>query len=198
MAEETLARPRLTLPPDEAAELAAQYKKARVILEYGSGGSTVLGAELPDKTLFSVESDAKWLEMMRDWFAAHPPQAKVVLHHGRIGPTKAWGQPKDNAHFRDWPGYPLAIWDLPDFVHPDLVLIDGRFRVACFLTTLFRIRQPVTLLWDDYIDRPNYHHVEKLVKPEAMIGRMARFTLKPTPIPAERLAWIVGNFLRPA
>ena len=90
----------------------------------------------------------------------------------------------------------MSIWDLPEFVHPDVVLIDGRFRAACFLTTLFRCTRPLTLLWDDYIDRPAYHEVESLLKPVEMIGRMARFDVVPMPIPADRLLWVIQTYLR--
>ena len=191
-------RPVLTMPDAEAAAVMVQYQRAGVILEYGSGGSTVLAAELPGKTVFSVESDAKWLQGMQSWFAHSPPLAAAVhLHHARIGPTKAWGYPADEAHFRKWPRYAFSVWELPEFAHPDVVLIDGRFRIACFLNLLFRISRPVAVLWDDYIDRPAYHQVETLVRPAEMIGRMARFNLEPMAIPAQSLPWIIDSFLRP-
>jgi hypothetical protein len=63
-----ITRPELTLPEAEAATIRAAYERAGVILEYGSGGSTVLGAEL-GKRVLSVESDKAWAQMMRDWFA---------------------------------------------------------------------------------------------------------------------------------
>ena len=69
----TISRPELTLPEAEAAHSRAAYKDAKAILEYGSGGSTVMAAEMPGKRVWSVESDADWAQMMRDWFAAHPP-----------------------------------------------------------------------------------------------------------------------------
>lgn len=196
MAEPAVDRPVITLPPDEEAAVRRYYAQAQVILEYGSGGSTVIAAELPGKTIFSVESDVKWLGGMQSYFAANPPASLPLMHHGKIGRTKAWGFPQSEEHFRKWPGYPLSIWDLPEFVHPDVVLIDGRFRAACFLTTLFRCTRPLTLLWDDYIDRPAYHEVESLLKPVEMIGRMARFDVVPMPIPADRLLWVIQTYLR--
>jgi len=190
-------RPSLTMPPDEAQALTRAFGAAQVILEYGAGGSTVLAAEMAGKTVFSVESDAEWLAKLRGYFAAHPPQAKLHLHHGDIGPTKAWGHPLDDDDFRQWPEYPAAIWRHKSFVQPDLVLIDGRFRVACFLTTLFCTAAPVQVLFDDYLDRDVYQHVEEFVRPTRYFGRMAQFDLTPTPIPPQRLAWIVQRFLQP-
>ena len=184
------------MPPAEAAALRAAYAQAGVILEYGSGGSTVLAAEMPGKVVFSVESAADWLADMHSYFAAHPPLARLHLHHGDIGETRGWGYAKDETAFRKWPGYALSVWDLPQFAAPDLVLIDGRFRAACFLTCLFKSTGPMTVLWDDYIDRAFYHRVEDLVKPVEMIGRMARFEISPMPLPIDRLAWIFETYLR--
>ena len=192
-----IERPKLTLPGAEAAAVAAAYAAASVILEYGSGGSTVLAAEMPGKTVFSVESDAGWLGMMRGWFADHPPLSDVHLHHGDIGPTGKWGKPLDESAMRRWPDYALGVWDLPTFRHPDVVLVDGRFRPACLLATLFRISRPVTVLFDDYEGRDTYRAVEDVVRPTAFHGRMAQFDLEPSVIPAERLAWVIRQFLRP-
>lgn len=189
--------PRLTLPPAEAQALQQVYARADVILEYGSGGSTVLAAGLPGKRVFSVESDAAWAQGLRDWFGAQPPQAdSVVIHHADIGPTGKWGMPVDESGWKRYHEYPLSVWDLPGFLHPDCVLVDGRFRVACFLTVLFKIARPVTLLWDDYANRPGYHEVERLVRPTRMHGRMAAFDLTPMSIPSAELTWVIGQFNR--
>lgn len=190
--------PELTLPEAEAAALRSAYGGAGCILEYGSGGSTVLAAEMAGKTIFSVESDPAWLAMMQAWFAANPPASAPVLHHADIGPTRDWGHPVDESGFRRWPGYALSVWDRPDFRHPDVVLVDGRFRVACLLTTAFRITRPVTVLFDDYAGRRTYHGVEEFLRPSALIGRMARFDLAPQPVPADRLGWIISYFTRTA
>jgi hypothetical protein len=196
MSSDTIARPELTLPEAEAEALRDAYALAGVILEYGSGGSTVLAAEMAGKTVFSVESDAAWLKKMRAYFAAHPPAAKLHLHHGDIGPTKDWGHPRNEKAFRIWPDYPTKIWRAKSFLPPDLVLIDGRFREACFLTTLFSITAPTRVLFDDYLDRPVYKLVEDFAAPSAYFGRMAQFDLVPTPIPPQKLGWIVQRFLQ--
>jgi hypothetical protein len=190
-------RPTLTLPPEAAEVLRAAYAGAGVILEYGSGGSTILAGEMPGKRVFSVESDADWARRMRGWFVANPPAAEVTIHHANIGPTREWGHPANDRQFRRWPGYANSVWEREDFVHPDVVLVDGRFRAACLMTVAMRIRRPVTVLFDDYLSRDAYHKVEALLKPAAMAGRMARFDLTPQPFPVDRLGWLIGLFLKP-
>ncbi len=189
--------PRLTLPPEEAAWVGDVYGAAGTILEYGSGGSTVLAAAMRGKTVFSVESDADWAAKLAAWFEAHPPAAPVTIHHADVGPTKKWGMPTSQAHWRSFHRYPLSVWDRPDFVHPDVVLIDGRFRAACLLATLFRVSRPVTVLFDDYANRRGYHRVESFVQPVETRGRMVRFEIEPRPFPADRMSEVFEIFARP-
>lgn len=196
-ASEAPDRPVLTMPEAEAARLKAEYTKATRILEYGMGGSTVLAAEMAGKSVYSVESDKAWHDAMERYFAAHPPRARLMLHHSDIGPTRDWGHPVDETKFRRWPSYPLSVWDRDDFLQPDVVLIDGRFRAACFMATLFRTREPVRVLWDDYMGRDRYHDIEEFCLPSEMVGRMAIFDIEPTSVRPDRLAQIINLFLRP-
>lgn len=195
VAQAQAVRPVLTLPEAEAAWLRAAYGEARTILEYGSGGSTVMAAEMPGKTVFSVESDPDWAAAMAAWFAVNPPRSTVHLHPVDVGPTKEWGMPRTDKAIRRFPDYPLSVWDRPDFAHPDTVLIDGRFRAACFLTVLFRATAPVTVYFDDYVGRAPYHRVERYVTPAEIRGRMARFDITPQPIPPRDLPLILATYL---
>ncbi len=179
----------MTLPDAEAAFLRAAYAEAAVILEYGSGGSTVVAAELPGKTVFSVETG---------YFNANTTASAVTLHHVDIGATREWGKPVDDSGWRRYHHYPLSVWDRADFRHPDVVLIDGRFRVGCLLAALHRITRPVLALFDDYAPRPAYHRAEAWVKPARMVGRMACFQLEPRALPMAELSRIMDFFTRPA
>lgn len=188
--------PRLTLPAAETELVCERFAEARVILEYGSGGSTRLAAEVPGARVLSVESDAAWHADMVAWFAANPPKAEVVLTHADVGPTGNWGMPKGNAKWHSFHRYALDIWDHPKFAPPDVVLIDGRFRTGCFLATLFRSPGPVTVLFDDYTGREAYHEVERYARPVQLVGRMAEFQLDPMAIPPGDLSWIIEQFTR--
>ncbi len=194
-----ISRPELTLPEAEAALVRAEYARADVILEYGSGGSTVLAAEMPSKRVFTVESDRAWAEMMRGWFAAHPPAAgsEVDVIWSDIGPTRDWGQPVDDSEWKRYPRYPLEVWGLPEFRQPQVVLVDGRFRQGCALAAKYLARAPVTLLFDDYLHRKHYHHVEDFLGRPEITGRMARFDVTPEPIPPDRLLRIMQLMVRP-
>lgn len=190
---EVPARPDLTLPEAEAKLLRAHYAAADTILEYGSGGSTVLAAEL-GKTVFSVESDAGWSDMMDSYFTANPPKGRVHLHPVDIGKTGKWGMPVNENGWRKYRHYPVSVWDREDFRQPDLILIDGRFRAACLLTAMMRTTRPVTVLFDDYAERKVYHTVERWALRAETVGRMARFEIAPWTIPPADLGIVLGIF----
>ncbi|WP_135505597.1 hypothetical protein [Roseovarius aestuariivivens] len=194
-----ISRPELTLPDAEAARLRAAYRDARVILEYGSGGSTVLAAEMPGKTIYAVESDRDWAEMMLGWFELNPPatgsDAQIIWVD--IGPTKEWGHPRKASKHLQFARYPLAVWDMEGLQQPDVVLVDGRFRAGCVMAAAFRTAKPVTVFVDDYKQRKAYHRVEEFVGPPTMTGRLAEFRVAPMlPDPA-RLLDIVEMMTRP-
>ncbi|MDF1855778.1 hypothetical protein [Pseudooceanicola sp.] len=192
-----VARPELTFPEAEAALLRAEYERAAVILEYGSGGSTVLAGELPGKQVTSVESDKAWAQMMRSWFAANPPLSPVDIVHHDIGPTREWGHPESDQGWKRYPGYPLKVWDRPAFQPPDLVLVDGRFRVGCALACAFRSARPLVILFDDYAGRPQYHEVEDFIGKPELTGRLARFSVAPMAVPVDRLLRVTQLLSRP-
>jgi hypothetical protein len=154
-----------------------RVRDVNVFLEYGAGGSTLLAAKLGAKEIHSVESDKGFLAAVRERIVQDSPATRVHAHYADIGPTKEWGVPSDVSCAVKWPMYCLAPW--PTMVSesslPDLILIDGRFRVASFLTSLMFAKPGTPILFDDYFDRPHYHHVEKHLAPTARAGRMAEF-----------------------
>lgn len=196
---DAIDRPELTMPEAEAALLRESYARASVILEYGSGGSTVLASEMPGKTVFTVESDKNWAQMMRGWLAQNPPvqDTEVDVIWSDVGETGEWGRPVDDSEWRRYPRYALEVWGLPEFRQPDVVLVDGRFREGCALAAAFLSEAPLTLLFDDYERRKQYHHVEDFLGKPELTGRMARFEITPQPIPPRRLLRIMQLTVRP-
>lgn len=194
--EPRIERPKLTFAPEVCDWVEGHYKDADVILEYGSGGSTVLGAEMPGKTLYSVESSRDWHKMMQRYFEENDVPSLPHLHYVNIGKTGKWGLPVNTEQHHRYHKYPLSIWDLDGFQHPDLILIDGRFRVACALAAMLRCTRKVTILFDDYRDRKRYRVLEEFLELKEMRGYMARFEVEPTALPREKMTRIIGLFAR--
>jgi hypothetical protein len=174
------------MEPEGLELLTARLADAICFLEYGAGGSSVLAGEIGVSTIYSVESDRGFLDAVKGAVVATASEANLIDHYVDIGPTVEWGNPKDSSKAASWPLYASSIWNqilTQDSPQPDLVLIDGRFRVACFLATLHFARPGTTILFDDYHDRPNYHVVEKYLSPVARFGRMAEFRTEAAPPP---------------
>lgn len=189
-------RPKLTFLPDVGEFVRKHYADADVILEYGSGGSTVLASEMHGKTIFSVESDAKWIANMEAFLETSSPKSPVKFHRANIGKTGKWGKPLSDKAWRRYHLYPLSVWDREDFLAPDLVLIDGRCRAACLLTIMLRTEKPVTVLFDDYVGRSQYAHVEKWIHPVETVENMAKFDVRPTDLPKADLTAIMRLFTK--
>lgn len=194
-----ITRPEFTFPELEGDALRAAYTRAHVILEYGSGGSTVMGAEMPGKRIVSVESDKDWAQMMRSWFVENPPAtgSEVDVIWSDIGETKEWGHPKGTSDYMRFARYPLEVWDLPEFAPPDVVLVDGRFRPGCAMATALRTQKPVTLFIDDYKRRKHYHRIERYLGAPRLIGRMVEFEVKPMRLEASELLTLIEMMTRP-
>lgn len=184
------------MPEDEAAHLTRVYSEASVILEYGSGGSTELGSRMPGKYIMSVESDRDWARSLRQRLCGPDILSPVVVHHVDIGRTGPWGRPRDDRAWRRFHAYPNEVWEQKWFRHPDVVLIDGRFRTACFATILLRVERPVRVLFDDYGVRPLYHQVEEFVRPAAMFGRMAEFRVEPGRVDPRKIGLLISQFFQ--
>lgn len=170
---------KVTLPRAAAKLVRKRYSRAASVLEYGSGRSTVLAAKLKVPHLSAVESDATWAGRLQTGIEEDFPGQACVVRPVDIGPTRSWGKPVNAAGHARYHLCATEIWDRADFVAPDVVLIDGRFRVACFLTVLMRTQKPVTVLFDDYGDRNYYRWIEEFAVPVGRAGRMAEFVIEP-------------------
>lgn len=163
------------LPPAALEALELRLRLAKVFLEYGAGGSTALASRLGVETIVSVESSPVWVERVRA--ALEKPTSAVHLLHADIGKTGDWGRPVDRTAVERWHFYPEIGWRrLREMgLSPDVVLIDGRFRVACFCVSLLSSKPGTVLLFDDYVDRKQYHVVEEFCPRTSLHDRMAEF-----------------------
>ena len=174
------------MEPEGIALLGEHLTGIRVFLEYGSGGSSLMVAQAGVKSIYSVDTDKQFLKAVRQRLLDEGiPRRRYIPIYVDIGATKEWGRPVDESHARDWPAYCTAPWEklLKTGERPDLVLIDGRFRVASFLITMLMAPPGCVILFDDYGDRPEYHVVERYLQPARLAGRMAEFVVEPVAEP---------------
>merc|ERR1711964_861016 len=145
--------------------------------EFGSGGSTERAVSRQNiRKIHVVENDMKWVSTLRA-----RPDISAAENAGRLrfsaldfGPVglNAYPLAKSPLAMRKWPAYSEQI-KLFAATPWDLVLVDGRFRVACALKTLQTITNPVRtkVLIHDY-ERLGYHVVENFSTPIQREGRL--------------------------
>lgn len=146
-------RPHMT--DAEVTQFELQLAGLSSLLEFGSGGSTVVAARQVRK-IVSVDSDPGWLTRVHAEVTRHAVDFTPV--HIDIGPVVEWGYPADESRLRDWPRYHTHIWRVVGG-SPDAVLIDGRFRVACLLQAIIHCKPDCIFLFHDFNDRPQYHTI---------------------------------------
>jgi len=169
------------------AFFASAIEDVEAYLEYGSGGSTVTAQKFA-RILVSVDSDKDVLRAVRSKLLQRPALSAVKprLTPADIGLTKEWGYPvfsrKTRERINKWKNYAQAPWVYLNshLIQPNMIVVDGRFRVACTLESLLNLADDskCKILVDDYFDRQHYRVIEKFADLVDMKGRMALFVKK--------------------
>lgn len=162
------------------AELLAASAR---FLEYGAGGSTRFAAQHGLQSITSVESDPRFLQAVDAYIRRDAPDIDwhpIPINLGRTGPL---GYPRSLRPTSGWIRYPLAPWHRN--LNPDLILVDGRFRLACALAAAQYAAPGTLVLIDDYGLRPWYWSVRKILPEVARAGRARVFE-----VTGNRPAWL--------
>lgn len=157
---------------DAEQRMFAKYVAGRKsYMEFGSGGSTLHASAAVSECVFSVESDAAWIASVRQQVGGH-----ATLHHADIGATKEWGYPVHARPelFGRYHTEPLSLVPVP----PEVVLVDGRFRVACVLLHVLVKFPDALVIVHDFWDRPWYHDVLPSVDVVDRVDTLAVFRRK--------------------
>src|SRR5690606_9419063 len=150
---------------EEEKLLFKEYlNKSNNYLEFGLGGSTLFALINSDANIISVDTNQGWIGFIKKYRAIKDNLGKRLhIHYVDIGPTKYWGFPVDDTQRNKFPNFSSQIFSDKNLEKFDLVLIDGRFRVACALQTVqyFKNSSPVKIMIHDYSLREEYKIVEK-------------------------------------
>lgn len=149
-----LYRFRMTKP--ERRVLRRYIDRCDYYLEFGSGGSTLFAMQHSDAVIHSVESSQEWAQYMLRYRVLNRALGKRLhFHHVDIGETRDWGFPVSNAAEHLFPRYSTEVFSQLDASKLDTVLIDGRFRVACTMSTILHLPpgRDATILIHDFWNR---------------------------------------------
>ena len=151
-------------------------KSSKVYGEYGCGLSTIWAAKETNSLVCSVDTSKEWIDKVNNDLSLDQ-QKRVIIHHIDVGECHNWGFPKSYKYRHNFIKYIESIWIRKPT--PDLILIDGRFRVSCFLMSLLSASEGAHIIFDDYVNRHHYHVVEEYVDVEKIYGRQALFIVPP-------------------
>lgn len=170
----------MLMTQNEIAEYNRILNAGGTYLEYGSGGSTFAALRNSNITkLFSVESDLSFLSRLSEdaEILRNIDNGRATLRWADVGETGEWGGPKTSCKRYLWPSYSL----FPHLVgyKPDIVLVDGRFRVACVLACVANAPNS-TILVHDYAERYNYRVIEQFVNCITIVDTLLVCTPKKT------------------
>lgn len=152
-------------------------KNSKSYFEYGSGNSTMYAKKLK-KNFLSIETDKSFYNFMKK------KNIKNIIYCN-IGPTKYYSYPilpiflikplVENY------GNKIEIFYKKTKKIPDLILIDGRFRVFVTLAvikfcSLNNKKLNTVIIIDDFKDRKSYHILKNILKIKS-VGRLGIINL---------------------
>ena len=165
--EELIKKSNLKLPiymsENEREVFVRAIKDSKNYIEFGSGGSTFITLKTTDAKIISVEGDPNWLDYMRNnnlVFEAEQ-SCRLKFYYIDIGKVGAWSKPVDDSKKELYPNYSQFIFDKlteEEMNNIDTVLVDGRFRVASALNSIYYCRNAKIII-HDFFDRDYYHIV---------------------------------------
>ena len=156
--------------------------KADAYLEFGIGNSTLFALDHQNLgCVKGIESSKEWFEMVvKDpSISAEMAKGRLELVHVNVGPTKPLGYPERDSDKVKWKEYSSQTFSsCGQAAQHRVVLVDGRFRVACFLKMLKSMAPEdlnrTQILIHDYFRR-EYHIIEKFAELVESHGRLALF-----------------------
>ena len=144
-------------------------KKCNIYFEYGVGDSTTWVLENTSSRIISVDTDKKWINKVD----ISKRKKRIDIYWINLGEIENWGRPKTYEYRKYFINYISCVWTFK--FKADVILIDGRFRVASFLFSLINAKEGSIIIFDDYKNRPHYHVIEEVLEVHKYCGRQAVF-----------------------
>jgi protein O-GlcNAc transferase len=159
----------------EVAFFLRNLKDCTSYFEFGCGGSTIVAAAFGPShmNITSVDSSEEWITSVKQDSNCKAKIAadQMKIDHIDIGPVGAWGHPTQAVQESKgaWYLYSQAI-SMAGGKY-DMVLVDGRFRVACVLNT-FLSNPSAQVLIHDFLQPEHHVHYKALLAVADVVQRV--------------------------
>lgn len=125
-------------------------------MEFGSGGSTIYASNNVKNKVLSFESDELWINKIKSQLKKENVN---IIHIDIETKNNNWGYPGKNCSNEKKMKYSTYFKNYIEEYNPDVILIDGRFRVSCALQIFDYINNNTKVLFDDFLNRDFYHEI---------------------------------------
>jgi hypothetical protein len=148
-----------TLDIESLRVIRQNMKGVSSYFEFGLGGSTLLALESDIQEVVSVETRIEHITSTVPKLGLEPYIYGNRLHlkHYALGDTSEWGQPRVN---------PVKS-KIYDYIHshasrsPEMILIDGRYRIACCCSIYLRQDNP-QIVFGNFLSKDSYGVLEEI------------------------------------
>ncbi len=180
---------KIAMRPSERKLYAKFIENINYLVEYGSGGSTKFAFEKNVWRVLSIENDLNFIEyLLKDELLNQMVKVNrlKVLHVG-LGPCGNFGFPLSDPPEYMRQRYQTMPWQLMDMV-PDVILVDGRYRLSVALRALLKFRADTIICFHDFWDRQSrYSQILNFTEVVESADRLAVLRAKSNFDPADVL-----------
>jgi hypothetical protein len=183
----------LELTPAETDLLKSCFFTCDSLLVFGSDAMAALALACGVQMVTVLDSRMEMLRRARDRYnlARYVEANRLLLQHIEIGAVDSTGAPVRDPDRSLWKRYVSPRWDR---VQPDLILLNGRFRVLAALKAHAALhgQQDFRLACPSFHSRPHYHALLRAFTVQDSAGDLAILT--PAPASAEEIAALMTEF----
>ncbi len=158
--------------------------KTKVVLEYGSGGSTIQFIK-QKKKIYTVDSNPDFYRYMRSIGMVKKAIGKsLFLKLIDLGNTDTWGRPVSLERKENWHRYYTEVWNdiIQNENKVDIIFIDGRFRISCCAYSILQVLEnnwkETVFMIHDFWNREEYKVLLNFLDEIESKSRLGVFTVK--------------------
>ena len=172
------------LTKNELVGLLSFFTKNTIYFETGSGCSSIL-AKYYTKKFYAVEGCRYWYEQ-----GIKNGLEENLIFHDLKPDNNIWSYPGKRSTLDDWKKY-FQSYD--SSYNADVILIDGRFKVATAMDIFDKIKDDTIVLIHEFQARPKYYIIENYYQYVYHWDRLTAFIkkkeIKSIPIEIQKKYW---------
>lgn len=169
--------------------LSTTLAQSEIVLVYGCDIAPMVCNNAFVKKVYGVDARKPVCDTVYD---AINDNEKFRLMYANIGELNQHNQPINADQFKQYHQYMVFPWALADKYDalPNLIIIDGHFKVASFLYSLICAPEGSRIIFNDYFDHPEYEMIRNYCPLESRQGAAAEFIVKKNYIMSDIAAMI--------